>query len=201
MFKRFTVLLVINLVSLPSAFAASIMVLGDSISASYGMDTKQGWVHLLQEQLQGDHTVINASVSGETSGGGLHRLPALLKTHSPDLVIIELGGNDGLRGYPLMGLEKNLESIIRKTQAANSKALLVGMQIPPNYGPRYSQQFAALYTQLADRHEIPLVHNFLQTVATDSQLMQSDGIHPNSKAQPQLLEKILAVLQPQLNKM
>ncbi len=198
MLKRFIFILLFNLLTLAQASAGTIMVLGDSLSAGYGFDPQDGWVSLLQDQLGTDHKVINASVSGETSGGGLHRLPPLLQAHTPDWLIIELGGNDGLRGYPLQRLRKNLEHIIHQAQAANSKPVLVAIQIPPNYGPRYSQQFAALYTELADTFDIPLVNNFINLVATDSALMQADGIHPNAKAQPLLLEKVLATLQPQL---
>jgi acyl-CoA thioesterase I len=198
MLKRFIFILLFNLLAFTQASAGTIMVLGDSLSAGYGFDPQQGWVSLLQDQLGNDHKVINASVSGETSGGGLHRLPPLLQAHTPDWVIIELGGNDGLRGYPLQRLRQNLEHIIHKAQATNSNPILVAIQIPPNYGPRYSQQFTALYTELADKFDIPLVKNFIDLVATDSALMQNDGIHPNAKAQPLLMEKILATLQPQL---
>lgn len=198
MLKRFIFILLFNLLAFTQVSAGTIMVLGDSLSAGYGFDPQQGWVSLLQDQLGNDYKVINASVSGETSGGGLHRLPPLLQAHTPDWVIIELGGNDGLRGYPLQRLRKNLENIIDKAQAANSKPVLVAIQIPPNYGPRYSQQFAALYSELAEKFDIPLVNNFIDLVATDSELMQADGIHPNAKAQPMLLEKILATLEPQL---
>lgn len=173
------------------AAPATIMIVGDSISAAYGIQREHGWVALLDsalEPLGGEHRVINASISGETTGGGLARLPAALAEHDPDLVVIELGGNDGLRGYPVPRLRSNLAAMIEESLAAEAKVLLVGMQIPPNYGPRYTQAFAATFTELADEYEIDLVPSFLEKVALAGNLMQADGIHPTAAAQPLLLQ-------------
>lgn len=181
-----------------SVRADTIMVLGDSLSAGYGIDPSRGWVNLLQQQLGNDHTVINASVSGETSGGGLHRLPPLLREHTPDWIILELGGNDGLRGYPLTTVRHNLEQIIDTSTKSGGRVLLIGMHIPPNYGPRYSQQFSSLFTQLAETYNLPIITNFIDTVATSPELMQADGIHPTAEAQPLLMEQVLMALKPRL---
>jgi|SRR5690554_90958 len=181
----------------------TLMVLGDSLSAGYGIDLDQGWVQLLRERIAQDeatahYQVINASVSGETTRGGLARLEALIQRHNPEVVIVELGGNDGLRGQPIKLMQQNLAQIIQSLQASNAKVLLLGMQIPPNYGARYTQLFAAMYPQLADRFKVPLVPFFLHQVALDPQLMQSDDIHPNAAAQPQLLQNVWPLLAPLL---
>ncbi len=173
----------------------TVLVLGDSISANYGMRPDQGWVALASRQrdLQGLHWV-NASVSGETSGGGLRRLPDLLQRHQPDIVVIELGGNDGLRGYPTAKIRDNLSGIVVAAQAQGAVALLLGMRIPPNYGPRYTRDFEATYRKAAATGNIDLVPFFLQDVATNPELMQADGIHPNAEAQPRLLANALEAL-------
>ncbi|WP_339899432.1 arylesterase [uncultured Gilvimarinus sp.] len=182
---------------------ATIVVLGDSLSAGYGMDLKQGWVQLLRERLaQQDHAsryqVINASVSGETTQGGLSRLDALLKTHQPEIIIVELGGNDGLRGQPIKLMRQNLTDIIKKAQAASATVLLVGMQIPPNYGARYTQLFAKVYPELAEQFNVPLVPFLLEGIALEPELMQNDGIHANTDAQATLLDNVWPFLQPLL---
>lgn len=178
-----------------------ILVMGDSLSAGYGIDVQEGWVTLLEERLseQGfPHQVVNGSVSGETSGGGLNRLPRLLEQHEPSWVILELGGNDGLRGYPVSDLRGNLEEIVAMSRDSGADVLLLGMQIPPNYGPRYTRQFAEVYPALAEELDLALVPFMLEGVATDSTLMQRDGIHPNADAQPLILETVWPVLHPQL---
>jgi acyl-CoA thioesterase I len=187
----------------PGAFAAHaprILVLGDSLSAAYGLKLEQGWVSLLERRLaeKFPHKVINASVSGETTGGGLARLPALLKEHQPDLVILELGGNDGLRGHPLNIMQRQLADIVEKSRAAGAQVLLVGMQIPPNYGSRYTEQFRTTYPRLAEQYQLPLVDFFLQGVALQPGLMQQDGIHPTAEAQGKLLDNVWPVLLPLL---
>ena len=178
--------------------APVILVLGDSLSAGYGIDVNAGWVALLQQRLDGNypHRVINASVSGETAGGGLARLPALLQQHQPELVILELGGNDGLRGHPINIMQQQLRDIIEKAQAAEAKVLLLGMQIPPNYGQRYTQRFHQAYAQLAEEYELPYVPFFLEGVAVNAELMQRDGIHPTAQAQPQMLYNVWQTLEP-----
>jgi acyl-CoA thioesterase-1 len=181
----------------------TLLIVGDSISAAYGMEPRQGWVTLLQEQLQANPAtrgiaVVNASISGETSSGGLQRLPALLQKHQPQWLILELGGNDGLRGYPLPQLRNNLQAMIDMGRAQGSQMILVGMQIPPNYGARYSNQFAEMYPQLAAAYQLPLVPQWLQPLAARPDLLQADGIHPTAAAQPQLLAAVWEQLQPLL---
>ncbi len=169
-----------------------ILVMGDSLSAGYGIDLKQGWVSLLEEELTKEHKVqiINASVSGETTSGGKSRLPALLSEHQPGIVILELGGNDALRGQPLKILEQNLQSMIDASQKANARVLLAGMQIPPNYGARYSSQFKALFPTLAEKNSIALVPFLLEGVGGNAELMQRDGIHPTADAQPIIAKNV-----------
>lgn len=170
------------------------LILGDSLSAAYGVQTEQSWVALLRNRLakQGlDHwQVVNASISGETTDGGVRRLPELLRRHSPEVVIIELGGNDGLRGFPPTVIEQNLEQLIRLSRDAGAKPLLVGIQIPPNYGPRYTELFADIYPTLAERHDIALVPFFLAGIYNQDGMMQRDGIHPSAEAQPRLLDNV-----------
>lgn len=174
-----------------------LLVLGDSLSAGYGMTQQQGWVHLLQQQLQKDKVswqLINASISGETTKGGLARLPELLKTHQPHAVLIELGGNDGLRGFPVAELEKNLTTMLSLIKQHQAKAILMQIRIPPNYGPRYTQQFVDLYPLLAEKHQVQYWPFFMDEIATKPELMLSDGIHPNEKAQPIIRDFIAPML-------
>jgi acyl-CoA thioesterase-1 len=171
-----------------------IVVLGDSISAAYGMNIEQGWVHLWAQSLQDRARVINASISGETTAGGLARLPALLNTHEPDLVIIELGGNDGLRGYPVSQLKRNLSEMITLSQNAGAQVGLIPMKIPPNYGAAYTEKFFQAFTQVANDHSVTLLPFFLENVAPAPALMQADGIHPKAGAQALLLQALEPVL-------
>ncbi|MCX2779925.1 arylesterase [Microbulbifer thermotolerans] len=178
--------------------ADRLVVLGDSISAAYGIDEAQGWVQLLRERLQGYEKpieVINASISGETSSGGLARLPRLLEEHRPRWLIVELGGNDGLRGYPPLALQRNLQKMVNLAQNAGAEVLLLGMRMPPNYGRAYTEAFAAVYPKVAEAEEIPLVPFFLEPVALMDGAMQSDGIHPTAVAQPVLLDHIWPCVQ------
>ncbi|QQD25402.1 arylesterase [Venatoribacter cucullus] len=175
-----------------------ILVVGDSISAGFGVPLQQGWVALLQrnvQQRQPQLQVINASSSGETTQGGLTRLPALLKQHQPDLTIIELGGNDGLRGTPIPVIRRNLERMVQLAQAAGSDVMLLGMQIPPNYGARYTELFSRSFTELAERFELPVVPFLLDGIATEPGLMQSDGIHPTAAAQPRMTALVEPLVQ------
>ncbi|HLW23350.1 MAG TPA: arylesterase [Steroidobacteraceae bacterium] len=184
------------------AAAPVILVFGDSISAGYGLPrVDQGWVALLQARLQhegyGDE-VINASVSGETTTGGLSRLPRALALHHPAVVVLELGGNDGLRALPLEAVRANLEKMINLAQGAHARVVLLGMRIPPNYGPDYAQRFAALFEDIAQKRKLPFVPFLLGRVALDPDQMQADGIHPNAAAQPVLLDAVWPVLRPLL---
>ena len=178
-----------------------ILVVGDSLSAAYGIRVEQGWVALLQRRLEAQgygHRVVNASSSGETTGGALARLPRALERHRPAVVIIELGGNDGLRGLPIADVRRNFESLIERSRASGARVLLVGMRIPPNYGPSYAGSFEKLYGELAAAHRLPLVPFFLDGIALDDSLMQDDGLHPNAAAQPKLLEMVWPKLKPLL---
>lgn len=183
------------------ALAGTVLVVGDSISAALGLDTRQGWVSLLQNRLQEGgftHQVVNASISGDTSSGGLTRLPALLSQHRPQLVIIELGGNDGLRGQPPAQLQQNLARMVDASTAAGAKVLLLGMRLPPNYGQRYTQAFAQVFSDVAADKQVPLVPFLLEGVGGVPGMMQADGIHPAVAAQPRLLENVWPTLEPLL---
>ena len=184
-----------------NAAAGTVLIVGDSISAAFGLDTRQGWVALLEKRLkdQGfNDRVVNASVSGDTSAGGQARLPALLAEHKPEVVILELGGNDGLRGQPPRQLQQNLASMIDSCQAQGAKVLLLGMQLPPNYGVRYTQAFSQVYSELASEKKVALVPFFLDGVGGHPELMQADGLHPAAAAQGKLLENVWPTLKPLL---
>lgn len=172
-------------------FAKTVMVLGDSISAGYGIEPQQAWVNLLQKRLDQQypkqHKVVNASVSGETTSGALARLPKLLQTHKPNVVVIELGGNDGLRGQPPLMIQKNLAQLIQQSQKANATVVVLGMKIPPNYGTAYSKAFENNYKVVSQQFKVKLLPFFLEGVAGNKSLMQKDLVHPNGKAQPILL--------------
>ncbi|UBX51723.1 arylesterase [Acinetobacter pseudolwoffii] len=185
-------LFLLSLCLLPLGVSAkTIMILGDSLSAGYGIQPQQGWVHLLQKRLEQQypkqHKVVNASVSGETTSGALARLPKLLQTHRPDLVVIELGGNDGLRGQPPQMIQKNLASLIQQSQKAKAKVVVFGMKMPPNYGQAYSKAFENNYKVVSQQYKVKLLPFFMQGVAGNKILMQKDLIHPNAKAQTILL--------------
>jgi len=183
------------------AAAGTVLIVGDSISAAFGLDTRLGWVSLLEQRLQKEgftDKVVNASVSGDTSAGGQARLPALLAEHKPQLVVLELGGNDGLRGQQPAQLQQNLASMIQQSQKAGAKVLLLGMRIPPNYGPRYTQAFEAVYSNLAEQEKVPWVPFFLEGVGGIPELMQADGLHPAVAAQGKLLENVWPTLKPLL---
>ena len=184
-----------------NAAAGTILIVGDSISAGFGLDTRLGWVSLLEQRLEReghDDRVVNASISGDTSAGGQARLPALLTEHKPDVVFVELGGNDGLRGQPPAQLQQNLAAMIDAAKTAGAKVLLLGMQLPPNYGPRYTEAFAGVYAQLADEKQIALVPFFLEGVGGHPELMQADGLHPAAAGQKRLLDNVWPALKPLL---
>lgn len=170
-----------------------VLVLGDSISAAYGMSLEQGWVALLEKSLAEEFpglTLINTSISGETTAGGLARLPALLEAHNPTLVIIELGGNDGLRGYPINNVRENLRQLVLLSQQSGAQVLLLPMEIPPNYGSRYTKAFRQSFTQVAEETHSHLGAFILEEIALEQGLMQADGIHPTAQAQPQIAAAI-----------
>jgi acyl-CoA thioesterase-1 len=183
------------------AMAGTVLIVGDSISAAFGLDTRLGWVSLLEQRLaeQGyKDKVVNASISGDTSAGGQARLPALLAAHKPDLVILELGGNDGLRGQPPAQLQQNLASMIDSSRAAGARVLLLGMQIPPNYGARYTTAFKEVYSNLAAEKKVALVPFMLEGVGGVPEYTQADGLHPAANAQGRLLENVWPELKPLL---
>ena len=181
--------------------AKSIVVLGDSISASYGFAVQHGWVALLQQKLKSSHpdyTMVNASISGDTTAGGLARLPSLLKQYQPEIILLELGANDGLRGMSLKVMQQNLSAIIKLTQKSGAQVLLLSMRIPSNYGKRYTDMFYDSYQKVANKHSIPVVPFILEDVALDKSHMQNDGLHPNEKAQPVIANHIAPYLLPLL---
>lgn len=191
------------IIALQNALAAdrTIVVFGDSLSAAYGLRPEQGWVALLSERLsrQGyGYRVVNASVSGETSLGGLERLPRALAQHHPAIVVLELGANDGLRGLPVRETRSNLEQMVQLARAAGARVLLVGIRIPPNYGPRYAGEFERVFPDLARRQHLPLVPFLLEEVALQPDLMQGDGLHPTAAAEPRVLETVWKLLHPML---
>jgi acyl-CoA thioesterase I len=193
-------------IALHDAVAAdqrTILVFGDSLGAAFGLPPEQGWVALLTRRLQTQgygYRVVNASVSGETSAGGVERLPRALELHRPAIVILELGGNDGLRGLPPESLRDNLAHMVHLASAAGARVLLVGIRIPPNYGPRYTEEFDRVFPDVAKQYHLPLVPFLLDKVALDPARMQGDGIHPNARGEPQVLETLWPYLEPLLNK-
>lgn len=183
------------------ARANTVLVLGDSLSAAYGLKESQGWVSLLQTQVKTERrnvNVINASISGETSAGGLARIAALLARHRPDVVILALGANDGLRGLPIQQVRKNLDAILQRASGSGAKLLLLGIELPINYGRRYRQGFRDMYVELAATHSAAFVPFFLVDIAADRSNFQADGIHPTAAAQPKLLARVYPALNPLL---
>ena len=196
--------LTLLLIGLQGASAAQnqiILSFGDSLSAAYGLQPEQGWVALLQQRLRSqgyEYQIINASVSGETSSGGLERLPHLLALHHPAVILLELGANDGLRGLPLPTIHDNLARLINLAKDSGARVLLLGIRLPPNYGARYGDGFAELYPDLARQYQVALVPFLLAGVATDPQLMQADGLHPAAAGEPRVLATIWPYLDPLL---
>ncbi|HJV84889.1 MAG TPA: arylesterase [Noviherbaspirillum sp.] len=203
--KRFFQTLLVSWLALYAtcAYSASktVLVLGDSLSAEYGIARGAGWVALLEKRLRSEKinaVIVNASISGETTSGGKARLPALLGQHHPDIVIIELGGNDGLRGLPIAVTEANLRIMIHESKQSKAKVLLVGMQIPPNYGREYAERFAGMYQKLAQETKTTLAPFLLEGIADSPRLLQADRIHPLANAQPLMLDNIWPRLAPLL---
>ena len=189
--------------ALPVAATRTALVFGDSLSAAYGLSADQGWVHLLGERAKRsglDWRFVNASISGETTAGGLRRLPEDLKRHKPDLVVIALGANDALRGQPVQGIRANIEQMVKLTRTARAEPVLVGIMIPPNYGIDYAAQFRDLYPSVAAKLKAPLVPFLLEGVAEKPELFQPDQLHPTGAAQPRILDNVWKVLEPLLRK-
>lgn len=200
MFKRFrSVLVVLAVFAWPASAAdRAIVVVGDSLSSGYGLGTDASWVAMLEHRLEHEaygYEVVNASIAGDTTAGGLARLPRLLELHAPAVVIIELGGNDGLRGQPVGRLRENLGRMIELATAADARVVLTGIQIPPNYGPAYTEAFSDVYRELAERYDVALVPFLMENVALDPSRMQGDGIHPNGAGQAPLLDNVWPVLE------
>jgi acyl-CoA thioesterase-1 len=184
-----------------NAFSQTLLVLGDSLSAGYGMNVKQGWVSLLEERLKENNiSIVNASISGETTAGGKSRLPKLLEQHQPRWVLIELGTNDGMRGLSLKPMRENLGQLIQLSQQNKAIPILIGMKLPENYGMTYIEQFYKIYQTLAQQYQITLVPFLLEGIALNPKFFQNDGIHPTAAAQPYLLENVWQSLQPLLQK-
>ncbi len=206
MFSRLLVLIVtlsFTLLSAPAALAATILVYGDSLSAGYGLSRGEDWAHLLALRLQEkklDYTVVNASISGETTLGGVKRIDEALRAHKPDIVILALGANDGLRGADLATVRGNLERIITAARRANARVMLIGMRIPPNYGPNYTEKFQSVFREVAQSKRVPLVPFLLDGFADKREYFQADNLHPTAIAQPLMLDTIWKTLTPLLKK-
>jgi acyl-CoA thioesterase-1 len=203
MLRVLSLLLVFAASALParSAVPPVILVLGDSLSAGYGLAPGQGWVALLQQRLKQEgygHRVVNASISGETTDGGVARIDRALATHKPEIVIVELGGNDGLRGLPVSRVEENLGRLVTRSRAKGAEVLLLEVQMPANYGPKYTDSFRQAFVDLKSRHDVPVVPLMSFELATNLGYFQPDGIHPNAKAQPLLLDNVWSALTPLL---
>lgn len=200
---RLVFILFLVIKPLSAAADNTILILGDSLSAAYGLQQEQGWVKLLQDKYndeQADIALVNASISGETSGGALRRLDALLTQYQPTHVLIELGANDGLRGFPVKKMQANLTSLIQKSQAASAMTALMEIYIPPNYGPRYSKMFTDSFSQISEETNTHLLNFFMLNIADKPELMQNDGLHPNKKAQPLIRDEMYDSIKTWLNK-
>lgn len=195
--------LILVLFTIGFAQAQSILVVGDSIGAGFGMNPKDGWVNLLDEKLKAEgyqYEMVNRSISGDTTTNGLRRLPKLLEQVKPEITIIELGGNDGLRATPATKILENLSAMIQLAQESNSKVLLIGIQLPPNYGDAYLERFLAIYPELGEKHQIAVLPSIVENVGGNNDLMQNDGIHPNKEAQPIIVESVWEKIKPLLSK-
>ncbi len=179
-----------------NTYGSTLLVLGDSLSAGYGVNQESGWVALLRDDLGDGHQIINGSISGDTTGGGLNRLPLLLEKFSPDYVLLELGGNDGLRGQPLNLMQRNLLAMIELCRQAGAEPVLFGMRLPPNYGRRYSDAFAAIYPQISEQEKVMLIPFQLDELAITEGMIQEDGLHPTALAQPIIKDVIIGYLEP-----
>ena len=198
-----TFLLLMSAAALPAVARGNILVYGDSLSAAYGISQKDGWPSLLQERLRKnglDYSVTNASISGETSSGGATRIASTLAASKPDVTVIALGANDGLRGLPIVQMKENLDRIIRATKGAGSRIVIVGMRMPPNYGPAYTRDFELAFSQLAQRHKTAFVPFLLEGIADKPELFQADQLHPIAAAQERVLDNVWKALAPLLKK-
>ena len=182
-----------------NTYGSTLLVLGDSLSAGYGINQESGWVALLDKDFGDNHRIINGSISGDTTGGGLNRLPRLLQEFSPDYVLLELGGNDGLRGQPLNLMKSNLQAMINLVREAGAEPVLFGMRLPPNYGRRYSDAFAAVYPQLSQSESVLLIPFQLEELSITEGMIQEDGLHPTALAQPIIKDVIKSYIQPLMN--
>ena len=182
-----------------NTYGSTLLVLGDSLSAGYGINQENGWVALLDEDLGDEHRIINGSISGDTTGGGLNRLPRLLEEFTPDFVLLELGGNDGLRGQPLALMKSNLQTMINLVREAGAEPVLFGMRLPPNYGRRYSDAFAAVYPQLSESEDVLLIPFQLEELSITDGMIQEDGLHPTALAQPIIKDVIKGYIEPLMN--
>ncbi len=198
--KAFSYMVVLSFILIPNISNAKqkVLVWGDSLSAAYGIPVEKGWVNLMQEKLGDDIEIVNGSISGETTQGGVTRLPAALQAHNPNFVILELGANDGLRGIAPSVTKNNLKKMIEHAQQAQAKVMLLGMKIPPNYGMAYTQQFEAQYAQLAKDYNLTFIPFFLEDIVQDLALLQEDELHPTEAAQPIILEKVLTTFKSEL---
>lgn len=190
-----------NANTLAQGSTPTIVVFGDSLSAAYRIPQERGWVTLLAQRIAEEglnYTVVNASISGETTDGGLSRLPATLTMHEPDILVLELGGNDGLRGLPIANIKKNLEEMVKLSQESGALVVLAGIQIPPNYGPRYTGPFISQFEEIASAMNLPFIPFLIDGIAQNPELMQDDGIHPIADAQEMVLDNVWPVLQPLL---
>jgi acyl-CoA thioesterase-1 len=200
--KFLTFVMLLVSVGVHGADRPAVLVFGDSLSAGYGLDVDQSWPALLQSRLSAsgyEHRVVNASISGETTEGGVTRIEATLARFTPDLIILELGGNDGLRGFPAERMQGNLRKIIETAQASNTAVVLLGIRIPTNYGPRYTKAFENVYRELAQQLDVPWIEFFMDGIALNKELMQDDGIHPNAEAQPILLDNAWPIISTALD--
>ncbi|WP_077929018.1 arylesterase [Wohlfahrtiimonas populi] len=196
-------LILVLFITIGFAQAQSILVVGDSIGAGFGINPKDSWVNLLNEKLKAEgyqYEMVNRSISGDTTTNGLNRLPRLLEQVKPEITIIELGGNDGLRATPATRIAENLSAMIELVKASNSKVLLVGIQLPPNYGDAYLERFLAIYPELGEKHQIAVLPSIVEKVGGNNDLMQGDGIHPNKDGQPLMMESVWEKLKPLLLK-
>ena len=182
-----------------NTYGSILLVLGDSLSAGYGVNQESGWVALLADDWNEKHQIINGSISGDTTGGGLNRLPLLLEKFNPDYVLLELGGNDGLRGQPLSLMKGNLQKMIDLVRESGAEPVLFGMRLPPNYGRRYSDAFAAVYPQLSDAEKVLLIPFQLEELAITEGMIQEDGLHPTALAQPIIKDVVKGYIEPLMN--
>jgi acyl-CoA thioesterase-1 len=195
--KLTTLLLILSAVAADGADTPTVLVLGDSLSAGYGIDVDQSWTALLQARLKAqgyEHRVVNASISGETTEGGASRIAAALQEFAPEVVVVALGGNDGLRGFPPERIKSNMLRIVEAAEEKGAAVVLLGIRIPTNYGARYTRAFENVYREVAEERQLPWIEFFMEGVALDEELMQDDGIHPNEEAQPVLLDNAWPVI-------